>query len=204
MTRAFELNPDLNARDYAGAYARDGVVRISNILKPDSAEAIARVLEAQTPWRLTISDEDNPKPGLYDAARIQSMGREALGAQIAAAMARARHGFAYLYLSYPMIRAYIEGWDPGHPIHAIAELINSQDFLDVFRQVTRRQDILKADAQATSYRPGDFLTLHDDDRGGGGSEGRIAAYTFGFTRIWRPDWGGQLLFHARTARSSAA
>ncbi len=53
--------------------------------------------------------------------------------------------------------------------------------------------MIKADAQATFFRPGDFLALHDD--GDGPGEGRICAYTFGFTRAWRPDWGGQLLFH---------
>jgi len=46
--------------------------------------------------------------------------------------------------------------------------------------------------QASNYRPGDFLTLHDDSHR---RDDRLAAFTLGFTREWRPDWGGQLLFH---------
>ncbi len=47
-------------------------------------------------------------------------------------------------------------------------------------------------AQASNYRLGDFLTLHDDSHQ---RDDRLAAFTLGFTRDWRPDWGGQLLFH---------
>jgi len=51
--------------------------------------------------------------------------------------------------------------------------------------------ITKIDAQATLFRPGDFLALHNDT----GVGERRAAYTIGLTRDWRTDWGGQLLFH---------
>ena len=49
-----------------------------------------------------------------------------------------------------------------------------------------------ADAQATAYAPGDFLTGHDDAVGG---KKRLAAYVFGLTPVWRVEWGGLLLFH---------
>jgi SM-20-related protein len=186
------LNPKLDPAPYARTFARDGVVRIDDVLTPSAAEAVARLLEQQTPWRLTLSkDPDELKAGLYDAARITAVGEAAVAAEVAAVNQRARNGFAYLYLSYPMLKAYLEGWDPGHPIHTLTELINSPAMLSLFRAVTGRPDVIKADAQATLYRPGDFLTLHDDGHG----EGRVCAYTFGFTRTWRPDWGGQLLFH---------
>jgi SM-20-related protein len=184
------INPDLDLDAAAAIYARDGIVRVGHVLTPETADAVARLMLGQFPWRLTFSDEDDPKAGLYDAARIQAVGPEALNAEHARALTRARDGFAYIYLSYPMITAYLEGWDRGHPVHAVSELINGP-LLEVFRQVTGVGSILKADAQATLYRPGDFLSLHDDGKG----EGRIAAYTLGLTRAWRPDWGGQLLFH---------
>ena len=123
------------------------------------------------------------------------MGQQALAGRLAALAEQASTGFAYAYLSYPMIRAYIEGWDRGHPIHGLSEFLNSPPFLDLLRTVTGRTDVLKADAQATLYRPGDFLALHDDGAADESNSDRVCAYTFGFTRAWRPDWGGQLLFH---------
>lgn len=36
-----------------------------------------------------------------------------------------------------------------------------------------------------------FVTEHDDDVAG---KQRLAAYVFGFTPQWRPDWGGVLQF----------
>ena len=43
-----DINPDLDARAYAKAYARDGVARIADVLAPASAEAVARLLERET------------------------------------------------------------------------------------------------------------------------------------------------------------
>ena len=34
-----------------------------------------------------------------------------------------------LDLGYPMIDAYLAGRDPGHPIHALTEFLNSQAFI---------------------------------------------------------------------------
>ena len=58
--------------------------------------------------------------------------------------------------------------------------------------MTGAADIAFADAQATAYAPGDFLTAHDDNVAG---KARRAAYVLGLTPGWRTDWGGLLLFH---------
>jgi SM-20-related protein len=47
----------------------------------------------------------------------------------------------------------------------------------------------------TNFRPGDFLTVHTDTSKDMVAEDRVCAYTLGFTRKWRVDWGGQLLFY---------
>ena len=62
----------------------------------------------------------------------------------------------------------------------------------MLRDVTGEDRIAFADAQATAYAPGDFLTGHDDAVGG---KKRLAAYVFGLTPVWRVEWGGLLLFH---------
>ena len=185
------LNPALDLAAAISDYARDGVARIENVLAPESADAVAGLLEQNTPWRLTLSGERESEAECYDQARVAAIGQAALADALNKVALRAQEGFGYLYLSYPMINAYLAGWDTGHPIHGVTELINSPPFLDIFRRVTGHPEVIKADAKATLYRPGDFLALHDD----GISPGRVAAYTLGFTRAWRPDWGGQLLMH---------
>ena len=197
LSLRLELNPDLDVRAHAAAYAQKGIVRIGDVLSPGSAEAVARILEQQINWQLALSEKDDPDAGPYDAARIEALGQDVLNARIKATLERARSGFAYLYLIYPMIDAYLAGKDPGHPIHQVSEFLNGAEFLNLLRAVTGRQDILKAQAAATFYRPGDFLTLHNDGSGLTGPERRVCAYTLGFTRRWRADWGGQLLFHDR-------
>ncbi len=194
MIQPLQLNPDLKVSGLAEAYALHGLVRIAEVLTPASAQAVADLLE-RTPWLLTLSNAEGARSGLYDRAQIQAMGQAALSAKVVGVVERARCGFGYRYLSYPMIAASLLGWNPGHPIHELSQWLNGPAFLGLLRQVTGRSDILQADAQATLYRPGDFLSLHDDARGEQGVEQRVAAYVFGFTRAWRPDWGGQLLFH---------
>ena len=63
---------------------------------------------------------------------------------------------------------------------------------DFLRTITGSAEIEYADAQATAYAPGDFLTVHDDAVEG---KFRRAAYVFGLTPVWRLEWGGLLLFH---------
>ena len=54
------------------------------------------------------------------------------------------------------------------------------------------QNIDYADAQATRYEPGHFLTSHNDSVEG---KNRLVAYVFNFTPGWHPDWGGNLMFY---------
>ena len=202
MPERLELNQNLNVGFYASAYAADGIVRIPDVFAPQSAEVLAHILEKQMPWQLALCDPNDPVGGVYDEARINSLGPEAMNARVKGVFERAQKDFAFLYLTYPMIEAYLAGKHPGHPIHEVSEFLNGPEFLDLLRGVTGRNEIVKAEAFATLYRPGDFLTWHDDAKGATAAEKRICAYTLSFTRGWRPDWGGQLLFHEKDGQIS--
>lgn len=184
------LNPSLDLRPYAKAYARDGFVQIPDILDPAGAEAIAQVLQNGTPWEIALSRPDGGAETI-SGAQLRTLGAQGLKPKVEAVVRQASTEFAFIYLCYPMIRAYLEQRDPGHPLHRMTEFLNSTEFLNAGGAVTGEAGLTKVDAQATWYRPGDFLTLHDDH----GVGERRAAYTLGFTKGWRPDWGGQLLFH---------
>ena len=176
---------------YAEAYARQGWVQIANIFPDAVADAIARVLERATPWDLALSTSDG-RDEVLDRAAIQALGRERLSEKVNAVARRAAESFAYCYLCYPMIAARLNGRDPGHPLHDLTDFLNGPEFLEFGRRVIGAGRITKADAQATFYRRNDCLALHNDLVS---IDQRRAAYTLGFTRKWRPDWGGQLLFH---------
>lgn len=190
---SLRLNPALKAQDYREAFRRDGFVQVPNIFEPDLAHNLAEMLERTMPWDLALSTPDNGYEVL-NRAELSTLGSEAVSARVQAVSERASKGFGFVYLAYPMISAVLEGRDPGHPIHALTHWINSREFLDFGQEIIEADHVVKADAQATLYRPGDFLTLHDDEKRGAD---RLAAYTLGFTRHWRPDWGGQLLFHEK-------
>ncbi|RRN65371.1 2OG-Fe(II) oxygenase family protein [Caulobacter sp. 602-1] len=184
------LNPALDPAVFARAYAREGVVRIPEAFEPAVVDRLAGILEQTIDWDIICSNERGGAEVITRARRAE-LGDPVVAGKLQAATVRARAGFAYVYLGYPMIDAYVEGRDPGHPIHALTQFLNSPEFIAFGAAVTGESGITKIDGQATCYRPGDFLTQHDDT----GVGERLAAYTLGLTRQWRPDWGGQLLFH---------
>ena len=187
------LNPALDPAAFAQVYAREGLVRIPEVFEPAVVDRLAGILEQTLDWDVICSNETGGAEILSRARRAE-LGTEALSARLHGATLRARSGFAYIYLGYPMIDAFVEGRDPGHPIHALTAFLNSPEMIAFGAAVTGEPGVTKIDAQATLYRPADFLTLHDDT----GAGERLAAYTLGLTRQWRPDWGGQLLFHDET------
>ena len=79
----------------------------------------------------------------------------------------------------------------GDVLNNAVEFLNGEAFLALMREVTGFDDIAFADAQATLYGPGHFLTLHDDAVVG---KYRRAAYVLNLTEGWRQDWGGYLNF----------
>lgn len=190
MVDPIRLNPGLDARDFAGAFARDGVVQIENFLSPDSADRIEAALKSATPWGLSVTDAAG-RPSFISNDALRSLSREAATAKARDALAGARVGFGFSYLTYPIIEALLQGRDPGHPTHGLVERLNTPEARDFCAAVARETGITKIDAMATFFRQGDFLGLHNDT---GVGERRVA-YTIGMTRDWRADWGGQLLFH---------
>ncbi len=185
------INPDLDVARYAAIYQAEGVVQIPDVFETRTAQLITMMLEEGVDWQVIASGEDG-RGQSWTRPEMGRLNETALNARLGPVLKRASEGFAFLYFGYPMIAARLEGRDLGHPIHDLTEFLNGSEFLDFGRAVTGEASVVKADAQATFYRRGDFLTMHDDR----GDDERRAAYTLGFTRQWRADWGGQLLFHA--------
>lgn len=188
----FELNPALDRAQLAGQFSRDRRIQIRDVLTPETAMEVRNILARHTPWAVAWqAGRDGPNVIRREQLqRLSTAENAAIGGKIGAAMQGADYAFSYS--SYPMLDAYRDRWDPDGPHDLLIEYINAPDFLDFIRGVTGMPELIKADAQATLYAPGQFLALHDDR---GGDEGRRIAYVLNMTAgEWRPDWGGYLLF----------
>lgn len=184
------LNPDHDVAAYAREYAKQGRIRINNLFPDDVAEAIYQILTQGTPWRMVHSDAQG-KHKYYTPQEWQSKPPQDRQQIIQSVLSQARDGFAYLYSCYPMIDTYVAGEDPDWPLHRMTEFLNSPEMLDFTKTITNEPSVIKHDAQATLYAPGHFLNVHNDT---GDNAERRAAYVMGFTKNWKVDWGGQLLF----------
>jgi Rps23 Pro-64 3,4-dihydroxylase Tpa1-like proline 4-hydroxylase len=181
---AIELNPSLDAAAFARAFAQDGRLHIPVILTPRSAERVHRCLAQETPWTLIVNKNGTRQdlPAITTQERI---------AHAQAAWEYGRENFAYVYDNHRLSHKGEAYPRADHYLARIVEFLNGRPFLEFMRRVTGMEAIAFADAQATLYRPGDFLSPHEDDFEG---KNRLAAYVLNMTPQWRGDWGGQLQF----------
>jgi len=186
------LNSALDPASFAQRYREKLRLQIHGILDAATAHRLHQCLTTETPWGLTYSDEKGQAVRL-SAEEVRAM-PEAVRAKITSdAQARAKDGFQYVYQVYPMISAYLEKRDPDLFLHRVLEGINTPAFLGFIRQVTGIPTIVKADAQATLYAPGDFLRRHNDPLGP--RRNRRVAYIISMTKDWHPDYGAMLQFY---------
>lgn len=172
------------------ALAQDRFVQIGDALEPDVADALWQVLRHETPYGLAWAGDGQPGGQYVRPEQMRALSAEQKAAMgNAAARAAGRGGFAFLYGQYPLVEACRQQWHPGHPLYRLLEDINSPETIGFARAVSGHDDIVRADAQATLYAGGHFLTEHDDLVA---SEGRRLAYVLNMARDWRPDWGGYL------------
>lgn len=186
----FTLAPSIDAEALAERFARTGRVQIAPFLEEADAAALAPHLLARDDWRQVMNSGERvfeTVPAVL--AALTDAQRQRLEETMYAA---ARTGFQYRYDSIhvpddPAVRATL-----NDPLTSFARFMSSAPVIDLLARISGAQDIAFADAQATIYRCGDFLTAHTDDVPG---KNRRAAYVFGLTPHWRAEWGGLLLFH---------
>jgi len=186
----FRLNPSLDPDLLRLTFEATRRVRISDFLAPDCAAALHAELRSRGDWRQVV----NSGAKVYDLDRAarERMSPEQAAALETAVYAGARSGFQHRY------EAIRVPDDPGERrisrdlLAAFADFMSRAEALEFLRRATGLDEIRFADAQATAYGPGDFLTAHDDAVEG---KGRLAAYVLGLTPSWRAEWGGLLLFH---------
>lgn len=174
----------------AKAYKRSGYVHIPGLLEPEDAVALHELLRQRTDWLQVLTTGS----GYAELARETRADMDPGTAKALddAVYAQARSGFQYRYESIRVPDSAAARAQGDDLLADFARFMSQGNGRDLIRAVTGAQDIQFADAQATAYSPGDFLTGHDDLVTG---KARRAAYVFGLTPVWRIEWGGLLLFH---------
>lgn len=188
-TETLALNPSLDRARLAQDFSRARRLQVRDVLTDVSALRLRACLEAETAFNLVVNSGEK----VFDLppaeqAKMTPANREAL---LKAADHGAASGFQFLYENHRMTELGEPYRDASHFLAEAVAFLNGAEFLDFARAVTGLSGIRRADAQATRYGPGHFLTMHDDDVTG---KNRLAAYVLNLTSAWRADWGGLLLF----------
>jgi Rps23 Pro-64 3,4-dihydroxylase Tpa1-like proline 4-hydroxylase len=187
---AFALDPGLDPAKLAEIFSRTGRLQATGFLSPDSARALHQELVASTAWRLTANRGEQIidfRPEVLAAFTQEDWAK--LNRAIALG---GRNGFQFCYETIRLPKPSDPAAREETLLSRFGDFMSSPQVVAFMREVTGASDIGFADAHASRYHPGHFLSAHDDQME---TMGRRAAYVLNLTPEWRPDWGGLLLFH---------
>jgi len=186
---------DLLAKEYQEC----GIVRIASFLPGDQASDLHVHLRGRSDWRQVFNSGDK----LFELDRnVRAAMEPSKKSELDDAIyVGAREGFQYRYETIRVADDQEAREACGDPIASVALDLSAGTTRDLLRTVTGSPEIEFADAQATAYSPGDFLTGHDDCFPG---KNRHAAYVLSLTPAWRIEWGGLLIMHGSNDGPSLA
>ena len=178
------LNPDLDIGALAADWRVDERLRIADILPSDYADEMRLTLEKQVQFNVVLArDGKMAAIAPEQLNQLSQENRQQLQQQM---MQDAQKGVGYFYHGHHLNQTTNEA------LKEFLKRLNAPGTIDTIKKLTGIQDITHADAQATQYIPGHYLTRHRDVIEG---ESRRLAYVFNLTPKWHPDWGGLLQFY---------
>jgi Rps23 Pro-64 3,4-dihydroxylase Tpa1-like proline 4-hydroxylase len=195
----FRLNPALDADELARAFSERGRLHIPDFLVPADAEQLLAALEASVAWNLIVNQGE--KVVEFNRSAQASLSPEQAMRMNAVVYAGAQRGFQYRYETIKAPHADADRAADPTALNSFARFMSSEAVISFLRRVTGTSDITFADAQATAYSPGHFLTSHDDLAP---KQKRQVAYVFNLTKEWRVEWGGLLTFHDGNSKVAEA
>ena len=186
-------NDILNLEQLTNEFSQHGIVRVENFLQPKSSEALSTYLQDSVAFdNAFFLENSNRQASDQEIAALPDDKRRQLYQAIYQDAAK---GSGFLYG-----RNKITSQSPA-PLSDVLTLLNSDIMLDLMRQITTKAELANADAQATRFRIGDFLTRHIDDVPG---DTRQIAYVLSLSPFWHPDWGGLLQFFEKNGTPTKA
>lgn len=184
-----KLSAALSSEPWKSRFRETGRVSIPGLLDAESAGQLAQALATQQQWNLVFKQQGAHVDINADAPA--NWDREQTDEFFRIVHQGAEQDFQYLYKTVPIYDVFHRDLLPGHFFNDLFRFLNGEEFLGYVRQVLDAPEIGFADAQATCYEAGHFLTSHDDAVSG---KNRVAAYVINMTPDWRADWGGALQF----------
>ena len=189
MAEQLEINPDLDFDALGRILQEKSRLQVENFFTPDTAEYLHQLLMENKDWYLAYNERDN----YYESSmeQLNALNPQQRQKFMNNIYVRARTHFQYVFKQYYITQAIELNEQPGHPMHQMHGFVNSEEVLAVMRKLTGDTAIRKADSYATKYKPGHFLSSHDDRHD---KHDRVAAYVVSMNRIWDKNWGGHLAF----------
>jgi Rps23 Pro-64 3,4-dihydroxylase Tpa1-like proline 4-hydroxylase len=186
------INPQLPVAELKNRFARDGRIVIDDVLDPAAAEALYQCLLRDVPWEIVF--RRGAQVITLTQRDLERLPQRELDQLMAGVQRQAQTEFQFVYWKFSMVDAYRRQLMPQLLTHRLLESLCAAHTLELIRQITGFADIQRVDAQATLYRPGNFLTEHTDDHDD--AFVRRAAYVIQLCKDWKADWGG---LHDRAA-----
>ncbi len=172
------LSSQFDPEGYKSRFARHGRIRLEGAISAEDAQTVHQALEQQTPWELQLVGRDGPE--VINRHELNRLPETDIQQRLQEAAERAQTGLSYLRLGYRPT-----GDDALTPV---ATLVRSAEFAAFCESLTGLSGLELESLAAVCYRPGDFFTRHTD-------QAARLCFEWSFTEGWRPDWGGQMLFH---------
>lgn len=174
---------------YAKTFATQGWVQIENILADAAADSLLNKLEQWPEWNLVTRLAGQHRS--FDAAAMLNIAADQREAFLNHVYAEATKGFQYLYERFPLYDRAMQQQALDPDFAALFQLLRSEAFMQLLKNISGCQRITFTDGQITQYRAGHFLTLHDDKDD---AAGRELAFVLNLSKNWQPDFGGFLQF----------
>lgn len=189
MATELRINAQLDPVALNAELQETGRIQIPNFMEAATADYLYTLLKENRDWYITYNEgEENYESPMAEFQALDPAKKRQFMSRV---LSSARQGFQFLFRQYYISRAVENGENPGHPLHAMMDFVNSESTLQWMRTLTGQEQIRRSDSYASLYAPGDFLTTHDDLHG---SHDRVAAYVISMTKDWNPNWGGYLAF----------
>lgn len=192
MTRVpdYRLNPALDEERLRRRFCEARRVHVPDFLVEEDARRLFAFLRSSGCWRLVTNQGD--KLFELDRKMQAELSPQAKTALEQAVHRAARYEFQFLYEAIRVPDEEAQRAAAADELCRFASFLSSPETVALLRRITGEAAIEFADAQATAYGLGHFLTAHDDAVAG---KQRHAAYVLNLTPKWRADWGGLLMFH---------
>lgn len=186
-----KLNPAHDAAALATEFNKARRLQISDFLEEGSAEALYKCMTEKVPWLTAY--RDGGQDHMISEEQLKAMQPQEIQALQTRVWKQARDEFEFMYGCYPMMDEKLREKNPDLFLYKWLEYVNSEEVLSFIREVTSLKTLVRVDAQATWFRRGQFLTLHNDYDPS--DEGKRIAFVLSLSRDWQPDWGGMLQFY---------